>query len=137
MKTRPIQPLVSELIRRVASLDPASKTWTCPRCGVIEARELQRTPGYYIRQSCRCEEHARALSHETPWSPPRLPKADASYTWVGKAWADLALRDKTFATFEPQAQPTALRIVQAFARQPQGTLALWGGYGVGKTSTLR
>ncbi|HEU5374240.1 MAG TPA: hypothetical protein VFV38_02285, partial [Ktedonobacteraceae bacterium] len=50
---------ISALLRRIASTDPATKTWTCPQCGEIPAKELRQAPGYYIRQACPCEQRRR------------------------------------------------------------------------------
>jgi len=126
---------ISDVVRRVASLDPASKTWTCPRCGVIPPRELHMAPGYYIRQPCACED--RLPGQKADWQRMlREQEQERIYTWVGGEWADLALVQKTFATFEKRWQPEAFESALAFARRPQGTLALFGPYGTGKTHLL-
>ena len=137
MQKRPAKPQISDIIRRVASKDPANKTWTCPRCGVIPARELHKTPGYFIRQSCACEERQREQNpgNDGP-AAPREQQRERTYTWIGGEWADLALSKKTFATFEQERQPAAYQKARAFASQPQGTLALFGPHGVGKTHLL-
>lgn len=137
MQKPPAKPLLSNMVRRVASPDPARKTWTCPRCGVIPAKELRHAPGYYIRQPCACEELQRAQDVEIDWQTAlRKQQCERIYTWLGWEWADLALMKKTFETFEQERQPNAFETAHAFARQPQGTLALFGSYGVGKTHLL-
>jgi len=132
---KPTQP-PSDLVRRVASLDPARKTWTCPRCGVVPAKELRQAPGYYIRQPCACEERLRRQDSEDWQSAQRAQQQERIYTWIGWEWADLGLLKKTFDTFEQERQPEACATARAFARRPQGTLALFGPYGVGKTHLL-
>lgn len=128
---------VPDLIRRVASTDPAEKTWTCPHCGVVPPRELRRAPGYYVRQPCPCEERRRARQADSPGAAAHVTeRREQRYTWVGREWADLALREKTFASFEQARQPSAYETVWQFARQPQGVLVLYGPYGVGKTHLL-
>ena len=127
-------PEVSPLIRRVASPDPAAHTWTCPRCGVIPAKELHLAPGYYIRCSCPCEVHQR--EQQMVAAARQMSQQEQRYTWMGRAWADLALMQKTFATFERACQPVAFDTAQAFAHDRQGTLVLHGPYGVGKTHLL-
>lgn len=132
---KPSVPLtVSEVVRRVASIDPASKTWICPHCGEIPAKELRQAPGYYIRQSCPCEERERERQAQRRQQTPA--NYASRYTWMGRDWADLALLGKTFATFERDRQPEAFEIAQAFATHPHGNLVLFGGYGVGKTHLL-
>lgn len=137
MHKPPRNPLFSDLMRRVASPDPARKTWTCPRCGVIPAKELRQAPGYYIRQPCACEERKLRQDMGKDWQTAlREQQRERIYTWVGWEWADLALLKKTFATFEQGRQPEAFETARAFAEHPQGTLALFGSYGVGKTHLL-
>jgi DNA replication protein DnaC len=137
MQKPPKQPFVSDLVRRVASPDPTRKTWTCPRCGVIPAKELHHAPGYYIRQPCACEERHRAQPAEEDWQTAlRKQQRERIYTWLGWEWADLALMSKTFETFEQERQPEAFETARAFAKRPQGTLVLFGSYGVGKTHLL-
>lgn len=128
---KPSIPLtVSEVVRRVASQDPASKTWTCSHCGEIPARELRQAPGYYIRRSCPCEERERERqAQRLRQDEQALTTHTHIYTWMGRDWADLALRDKTFATFERDRQPEAFEAAQAFAIHPRGNLVLFGGYG--------
>ncbi len=122
---------------RVASSDPASKTWTCPQCGEIPAKELRQAPGYYIRRSCPCEERERERQTQKQVQAGQTPRNhEQVYTWIGRDWADLALLGKTFATFERDRQPKACETAQAFAAQPHGNLVLFGGYGVGKTHLL-
>ena len=137
MQKPPTKPVLSDLVRRVASLDPARKTWTCPRCGVIPAKELRHAPGYYIRQPCACDERQRTQHAEKEWQTAlREHQRERIYTWIGWEWADLALVKKTFDTFEQERQPEAFEAARAFARQPRGTLTLFGSYGVGKTHLL-
>ena len=130
-------PIISNLVRRVASTDPATKTWTCPHCGVIPPNELHQAPGYYLRRSCPCEERQREKQTVTSDQAKRqMSNQERVYTWVGREWADVALVDKTFATFARTWQPKAFDTASAFAQQPRGILALSGNYGVGKTHLL-
>ncbi len=135
---RPTMPLaVLEMVRRVASTDPSSKTWTCPHCGNIPAKELRQAPGYYIRQPCACEERERERQAQKRLQAEQIASSHAQvYTWMGRDWADLTLLEKTFAAFEHSRQPEAFEIAQMFATQPRGNLVLFGGYGVGKTHLL-
>ena len=137
MHKPPKHPLFSDLVRRVASMDPARKTWTCPRCGIVPPKELRYAPGYFIRQPCACEELGRVPDTGKDWQITlRKQRRERIYTWFGWEWADLVLMNKTFDTFEKERQPEAFETACAFARQPQGTLALFGSYGVGKTHLL-
>lgn len=130
-------PTISDLILRVASLDPATKTWTCSQCGVIPAKELKRAPGYYIRQSCPCEERLRQQqASDRERTERQRQNLEQTYAWIGREWADSALAKKTFATFTRTCQPKAFETAYTFAQQPRGVLVLFGNYGVGKTHLL-
>lgn len=138
MPKKPSGPFpISEIVRRVASTDPTTKTWTCPHCGEIPARALRQAPGYYIRQSCACEEREQERQAQERLQAGQTARNQApTYAWIGQDWADLTLREKTFAAFERARQPEAFEATRAFAAQPHGTLVLFGGYGVGKTHLL-
>lgn len=138
MPTKPSVPLpISEIVRRVASTDPGTKTWICPHCGEIPARALRQAPGYYIRQSCACEEREREQRAQGQLqAEQRASNQEQVYTWIGRDWADLTLREKTFVAFERSRQSEAFEAARTFTTQPHGTLVLFGGYGVGKTHLL-
>jgi DNA replication protein DnaC len=111
------------------------KTWTCPACGVVLPIAL--ADGWYARRLCGCEraaidfEQLRQLQEEH-----RQALTVLTYTWLGRAWSELAFVEKTFATFRGERQPEAYDLAQAFAARPEGTLALYGDFGTGKTHLL-
>jgi DNA replication protein DnaC len=113
----------------------AEKTWTCPMCGVVPPIALAE--GWYARRLCRCErsafeaEQLRQLQEEQNQALTAL-----TFTWLGPAWSEPALAEKTFATFRSERQPEAYELAQAFALDPVGTLALYGDFGTGKTHLL-
>jgi IstB-like ATP binding protein len=128
-------PAAPTALRARMSRDPAEKTWTCPTCGVI--LPLAFAEGWYARRPCRCEEAAR-VAREIAHLRAQTERARAvlTYTWLGRAWAEPGLAAKTFATFERERQPQAFDLAYAFAEQPQGTLACYGSFGIGKTHLL-
>jgi DNA replication protein DnaC len=93
--------------------------------------------GWYARRPCACEraafeaEQTRQLAAELAQARQAL-----TYTWVGRAWADPDLADKTFSSFRQERQPAAWEMAQAFAASPRGTLAFYGSFGTGKTHLL-
>jgi DNA replication protein DnaC len=117
------------------SRDAAEKTRTCPTCGVVPPIAL--ADGWYARRLCRCERVAfdaqqlRQLREEQ-----RQIRTALTYTWLGSAWSEPGLVAKNFATFQRERQPDAYELAQAFAVQLEGTLALYGSYGTGKTHLL-
>ena len=117
------------------SRNAAEKTWTCPTCGVVPPITL--ADGWYARRLCRCEraafeaEQLRMLQEEQ-----RQVRTALTYTWLGLAWSEPGLAEKTFATFRAERQPDAYELAQAFAAETVGTLALYGSYGSGKTHLL-
>ncbi len=87
----------------------------------------------------------RARASEPPVRPSKLAQFAAelmqarralTYTWLGRAWAEPGLADKTFASFRRERQPAAWEMAQAFATCPQGSLAFYGSFGTGKTHLL-
>jgi DNA replication protein DnaC len=128
-------PVAPAAIRARLSRDPAEKTWTCPTCGVIPP--LAFADGWYARRPCRCEEDAQE-AHEIARLRAEMAQARAilTYTWLGRPWSEPGLAEKTFATFQRARQPQAYALAQAFAERPQGTLALYGSFGTGKTHLL-
>jgi DNA replication protein DnaC len=111
------------------------KTWMCPTCGVVSPIVLAE--GWYARRLCRCEraafeaEQLCLLQEEQ-----RRVHTALTYTWLGRAWSEPGLAEKTFATFRGERQPEAYELSQAFALDPVGTLALYGDFGTGKTHLL-
>jgi len=59
-----------------------------------------------------------------------------TFRWIGQQWVEPHLEELTFSTFDRRRQPHAFAQAQAFAQAPQGTLALTGSYGSGKTHLL-
>ncbi len=121
------------------SRKPEEKTWECATCGIMEP--IMMFEGWYLRRRCPCE--VRAEEQQRRKALPRTLKQAVAetqitqiYTWLGQRWREEDLEDKTFATFERIHQPNAYDQTLAFARNPQGTLALYGSYGVGKTHLL-
>jgi|SRR5579883_857737 DNA replication protein DnaC len=122
-------------LQRHASASPAEKTWICPTCGTILPREIK--PGLYLRRPCPCEERARERREiEALRAQLQTAQAAQTFAWIGEAWADRSLEQQTFASFERERQPKAFDQALAFAHAPQGTLALTGSYGTGKTHLL-
>jgi DNA replication protein DnaC len=117
------------------SQNAAEKTWSCPTCGVVSPIAL--ADGWFARRLCSCEhaafeaEQLRLLQEEQ-----RQVRTALTYTWLGRAWSEPGLVEKTFATFRGERQPDAYELAQAFAMDPAGTLALYGSYGSGKTHLL-
>jgi DNA replication protein DnaC len=122
-----MQPRLSRIVEE--------KTWTCPTCGVIPPIAL--ADGWYARRLCRCEraafdaEQLRQLQEEQ-----RQARIALTYTWLGRSWSEPELAGKTFATFRGERQPEAYEQAQSFALDPEGTLALYGDFGSGKTHLL-
>lgn len=111
------------------------KTWMCPTCGVVPPIALAE--GWYARRLCRCERAAfdaeqQQLLQEEQWRA----HITLTYTWLGRAWSEPTLAEKTFATFWGERQPEAYELAQAYALDTVGTLALYGSYGTGKTHLL-
>lgn len=117
------------------SQNAEEKTWTCPTCGVVPPIAL--ADGWYARRLCNCEradfdaEQLRLRQEEQ-----RHARAALTYIWLGRAWSEPGLAAKTFVTFRGDRQPEAYELAQAFAARPEGTLALYGSYGTGKTHLL-
>ena len=121
--------------RKYLSQDPAEKTWTCPVCGLIPPFAL--AGGWYARRRCACEREAeerqaiQTLQHLSGQA-----QVVRTYTWLGPAWSEPGLAEKTFATFRRERHPQAFDLAHSFAQNPQGVLALYGSYGTGKTHLL-
>ncbi len=117
------------------SPNPVEKTWACPTCGTIDPREIK--PGIYLRRPCSCEVRARERREvETLRTQLQATQAAQTFAWVGSEWADMNLEQQTFVSFERGRQPKAFDQAQTFAQAAQGTLALTGSYGTGKTHLL-
>jgi DNA replication protein DnaC len=117
------------------SREPQEKTWICPQCGMVPP--IAFAEGWYARRPCACE-RAAWEAEQTRQLQAELVQARAAltYTWLGRAWAEPGLSARTFETFHGERQPIASATARAFAEQPQGTLALYGSYGTGKTHLL-
>jgi DNA replication protein DnaC len=121
--------------RGLLSQDASALTWTCPTCGVIEPGRWK--DGWFYRRSCPCQERRRQQQEQHKIQHALAEQRRALvYGWLGAPWQERGLDDKTFATFEPAAQPEALVAAQTWAARPQGTLLLTGDYGTGKTHLL-
>ena len=59
-----------------------------------------------------------------------------AYEWLGSPWTDADLQKKTLANFDATKQPKAVEAIKVFAEDTQGTLILYGPFGVGKTHLL-
>jgi DNA replication protein DnaC len=117
------------------SRDATEKTWTCPVCGVVPP--IAFADGWYARRLCRCEREAfDAQQLRQVREEQRHVRIALTYTWLGSAWSEPGLAAKTFASFGHERQPEAYALAQAFAARPEGTLALYGAFGTGKTHLL-
>jgi DNA replication protein DnaC len=117
------------------SREPQEKTWICPQCGVMPP--IAFSDGWYARRPCACERAAIDAEQTCKLAAERAQARQAfTYTWVGRTWAEPGLAAETFQTFHVARQPVAVEVAQAFAARPQGTLALYGSYGTGKTHLL-
>jgi DNA replication protein DnaC len=117
------------------SQNPAEKTWTCPRCGMVPP--IAFANGWYARRMCACERAAFETQQvQALWEEQMMARKAFTYTWLGRAWSEPELSSKTFANFKRELQPTAFDLTRAFAQQPAGVLALYGSYGTGKTHLL-
>jgi DNA replication protein DnaC len=93
--------------------------------------------GWYARRLCRCERTAfDAQQLHQLREEQRQVRITLTYTWLGRAWSESELAAKTFATFRQERQPEAYDLARAFAAHPEGTLALYGSFGTGKTHLL-
>ena len=120
--------------RGLLSQDASVLTWTCPTCGLIEPGRWKE--GWFYRRLCPCQQEAaqrRRRQQEQQQVQQALAEQRRAlvYGWLGSAWQERGLEDKTFATFERAAQPEAFVAAQAWAAKPQGTLLLCGDYGTG------
>jgi DNA replication protein DnaC len=59
-----------------------------------------------------------------------------TYTWLGSKWAMTAMRQKTFENFKAERQQEGYESAMLYAANPEGTLALHGTFGTGKTHLL-
>lgn len=121
------------------SKNPTDHFWHCPVCGQVPP--LLLSTGWYVKRPCACQrrhwkqQEQIALPH-TLDEALRLAQQGQTYTWLGREWADDALQQHTFATFDRARQPRAFDLAQPFACVPNGVLALYGSYGLGKTHLL-
>src|SRR5579859_359061 len=121
------------------SQNPQEKTWTCETCGEIAPGTL--VEGWYYRRRCACQERAeeqrcRQVIPRTLKQAVAETQITQTYTWLGRKWQEEDLEEKTFTTFERARQPKSFDQALAYARRPQGTLAFYGSYGLGKTHLL-
>jgi DNA replication protein DnaC len=89
---------------------------------------------YGRRQTCPCQEEAqRRKEQETQRLAVIKNQARYIYSWIG---GDSALSGKTFENFDASKQPEAYEASRMYARNPNGTLVLYGTFGTGKTHLL-
>lgn len=138
---QPIQRVLpSALLERgLLSQDADALTWSCPTCGTI--RPGRWTAGWFYRRLCPCQREAleqqrRQEEQQQMWHVLAEQRRRFVYGWLGSSWPQKGLEGKTFASFDRTEQPEAFEQVQAWTRQPQGTLLLYGSYGTGKTHLL-
>jgi DNA replication protein DnaC len=125
---------VPRAVRHRLAASREAATWICPRCGEIAPLPVV---GGFLRLWCACQIAARERQEmERLRSEHRQAQARLPYTWLGRAFSELSLQQKTFATFEQDRQPQAYEIALAFAASPGGILLLVGSFGVGKTHLL-
>lgn len=120
---------------KMLSRNPADKTWNCQRCG--EVPPITLADGWYARRMCACERAAHERQQlQQLHDELALTQLALTYTWLGRAWSETALSEKTFENFQRERQPAAYDLAYAFAQHPQGVLALFGSFGTGKTHLL-
>lgn len=121
--------------RKYLSTNPADKTWSCPNCGDIAPLPLAE--GFYARRLCACERRRIDVQQiDTMRQIVRQTQAEQTYSWIGRAWMEEGVQEKTFASFQRDRQPVAFEQAQHFCQKPAGVLALYGSYGTGKTHLL-
>ena len=133
--------LAEETISRGArrSKNPTDHFWQCPICGNVPPMLLPT--GWYVRRPCACQRQAwyeqeqRQLPH-TLDEALRLAQREQTYIWLGRKWAEEGLQQQTFTTFDRARQPKAFDLASQFLHHPNGVLALYGSYGLGKTHLL-
>lgn len=120
-------------MKRTFTLEEA--TWTCATCGIIAPTML--STGHYLRRPCPCQDAAREAQREAEQEKQHQTYLiGITYEWLGKAWSDAMLANKTFENFQKERQAEAYTVAQLFAQEPDGTLILHGSYGTGKTHLL-
>ncbi len=131
-----ISALPKSLLDRLPSEPSVS---TCPDCGLV-VYPRQITVGGETRfapRRCPCQE---VKDRQRRADEQRAVLIDAqsrnTYSWLGSQWADIALREKTFATFDTSKQEEAYEEARSFVDDLQGVLILHGTYGTGKTHLL-
>jgi Bacterial dnaA protein len=111
----------------------------CPDCGLM-VYPRQVTMGgkvHFVPRPCPCQEDKEKQRRTNEQRAVRMEaQSRNTYSWLGSAWSDVALREKTFATFDARKQAEAYEEAQAFTKDPQGTLVFHGTYGTGKTHLL-
>ncbi len=131
----PEQGTFEAFLSQQGSANPGEKTWVCAQCGTILPCEIR--PGVYLRRPCTCERQQREKQEmQTIRQQIQAEQRAHTFAWIGQAWIEPHLERLTFASFDRGRQSKAFEQAQAFARLPQGTLALTGNYGTGKTHLL-
>ena len=117
---------------------PEGKSWECPNCGTIPAKEVPLAGKIrYIKQLCPCEKERRAKAESEAMRQEMLAHCwNLAYTWLGNDFSDIPLKDKTFQNFNGDFMPGALDRVNTFMEMGSGSLVLYGSFGTGKTHLL-
>jgi DNA replication protein DnaC len=111
----------------------------CPDCGLAVYPRQVTVGGQvrYVPRRCPCQE-GKEKQRRTDEQRAVLLEAQSrnTYSWLGSAWSDIALREKTFANFDASRQAVAYEAAQLFVEDLEGVLILDGAYGTGKTHIL-
>jgi len=122
------------LPRTIAEIDNM-----CEHCGnTVEVKEItikDEVRYSLVKCTCRIAEEKR-LEQEQIRKAMLDTASRHTYTWLGGRWTDVALREKTFETFDQSKQLAAYESARMFANDPYGVLVLHGTYGTGKTHLL-
>lgn len=124
---------------RALPTDPQEVTWECATCGVQNPHtfDVDGINHYGRRMMCPCQEREKDRKEREQrhleWV---AVQSKHTYSWLGGRWADVSLTKKTFDNFKAEKQPDAYEMALLYAANPNGTLALYGTFGTGKTHIL-
>lgn len=135
--------MIPEWAHQFLSQNPQDKTWECATCGTVPP--LMLADGWYARRRCICEQQAEEMRQRD--ATPRtlahalaLSQFEQVYTWLGRSWVNeqdiQKLEASTFASFDRTQQPKGYEQARTFTAMPEGVLALYGDFGLGKTHLL-
>ena len=111
----------------------------CEACGetIFPKRLTFNGQVRYGPSRCQCQEEvARRAQVEEQRKVILEAQNINTYTWLGREWRDVSLREKTFENFDRTKQELAYEAAREFGYDPSGVLVLHGSYGTGKTHLL-